>query len=234
MRPEPVRHRPGPAREWRSGSGPGRTPVVVLEPVVLNAAAQLVEPRRLADAQEDAGLLGGGDEIGDDNGPVGEDAGVARHALSPVRCGARIGAPLGLRHRERTGREAHRRSRAGLEAGGKKNGDRRRCAGPRGGREERDGQTRSEGNGIRIEVVDPAPGRRRSASPNRSRAPGRRASARRCRSGGRGTAPARRGRGESRSSTGRRRRRASTSAASAACRRCRPGGPSWRGARTCR
>ena len=51
------------------------------EAVVLHAPAQLGHPGRRCDAQQEALLLGRGDEVGDDDRPLGEDA-VAGHALS--------------------------------------------------------------------------------------------------------------------------------------------------------
>ena len=73
------------------GKGRGRIArtlacVVVAVAVVLDAAAEIGEPGRLADALEDAGLLGRRDQVGHDDRAPGEDARVPGHARSPVRC----------------------------------------------------------------------------------------------------------------------------------------------------
>ena len=108
--PKPFGHRLGPPGKRRGGNRPGRTPIVVPVAVVLHPAADVGHPRRLGDAQEDARLLRGGDEVGDDDRPVGEDAvGVARHALSP---GAKRTPAWAL------GSDSGGRTRSGLQKGG--------------------------------------------------------------------------------------------------------------------
>ena len=210
VRPEPFGHDTGPAWERRGGDRRSRAPVVVLESIVLHAPAQLGEPGRLGDAKEDARLLRGGDEVGDDDRPVGEDAvGVARHALSP---GAKRAPAWAL------GSDSGGRARSGLQKGGPT--PKRRSPRREGG----------ETQHVELQREIPVktgchrpdrrtPGCRRRAWPDRSPAPTRAAPSRSRsrRSACPGTAPARRGRGESRSRSGRRPRRASTSAASGAC-----------------
>ena len=79
---QPLRHDLGPARERRGRDRAAGAPVVVTVAVMLHPAAELGHPGRRADAQQEAVLLGRGDEVGDDDRLVGEDA-VARHALPP-------------------------------------------------------------------------------------------------------------------------------------------------------
>ena len=120
-----------------------------------------------------------GDEVGTMTAPWAKMLSVSCGMLSlsvrygrPYRRSARTPAagPAGV--------ETDERSEAGLEAADRK-GDRRRSAGPRVGREEkRRGPTQ---NGISSSRSEGA-GRRRPASPSRSRAPGRPPSRRRCRS----------------------------------------------------
>ena len=116
--PEPVRHDLGPARERRGGDRAGRAAVVVAPAVMLHAPAQLGHPGRLGDALEDAGLLGRGDEVGDDDRPLGEDArGVAGHALSPCTGERPAHASLLLRRRRRTGGPSRGDSRPSAKGG---------------------------------------------------------------------------------------------------------------------
>ena len=82
---QPIADHVGPPRERgrRVVAAVGRAAVVVLEPVMLHAAAEVGHPGRLGDAQHDAVLLGLGDDIGHQRGAAVEDArGVAGHGLS--------------------------------------------------------------------------------------------------------------------------------------------------------
>ena len=70
-----VGDRLGPPREGgRRGVAAGTAvPVIVTEAIVLHATAEIGEPGRLGDAQQDAPLLGLGDDVGDESGPLVED-----------------------------------------------------------------------------------------------------------------------------------------------------------------
>ena len=71
---KPVGDSLGPPREGgRRGVAAGTAvPVIVSEAIVLHAAAEIGEPRRLRDAEQDAALLGLSDDVGDESGPVVE------------------------------------------------------------------------------------------------------------------------------------------------------------------
>ena len=110
----------GPARERGRRIVPpvGGAPVVVLEAVVLNAAAEVGHPERLRDAQQDAFRLGLGNDIGHQRGALVEYAcGVAGHGLSLLgQADARTCARLRLRRRfENDDRARHVRETGGDE-----------------------------------------------------------------------------------------------------------------------
>ena len=209
---------PGEADEERAAASAVE---VAADPVAaLSAAVGQIPPAHLLGAR--------GKRIGDD----GCGRRVVLHMGHPSsHAGCPISASLFLRPatpdrmRGRRWVGGVKPGRGGLRFYSKK-GDRRRSAGPRGGRNDEGEPPRT---GCRRRgPTGPRPVRRRCRPPR----PGRAASGR-CRSACPGTAPDRPAPEGSRSRTGRRPRRPSSTGGSEACRRRRPAGPWWRASRSC-